>query len=155
MRGFSQDLCLDFTCCPSKYFVLHILSQWSHLKGPRKDMGKSSLLMWSNTSSLNSPLEAQLHAPRQLQLRQENVNCDIIDYRHSDFLTKSDFIVNLPNQYPYHITPHPCQHLSIGNETCKRQDTIHMLEMDQNCEQQNLGKTTANQVAMKGTLGWY
>ena len=86
MRVFSQDLCLDFTCCPSKYFVLHILSQWSHLKGQRKDMGKSSILMWSNTSSLNSPLEAQLYAPRQLQLRQENVNCDIIDYRHSDYL---------------------------------------------------------------------
>ena len=39
MRGFSQDLCLDFTGYPSKYFVLHIFSQWSHLKGPRKDMG--------------------------------------------------------------------------------------------------------------------
>ena len=82
-----------------------------------------------------------------------DVNCDIIDYRNSDFLTKSDFIVNLPNQYPYHIPPHPSQHLSIGNETCKRQDTIHMLEIDQNCEPQNLGKTTANQVAMKGTCG--
>ena len=42
---------------------------------------------------------------------------------------------------------------SVGNDNCKREHTSYWLEMDQNLEQRDLGKNTANQVPIRETDG--
>ena len=42
---------------------------------------------------------------------------------------------------------------SVGNDNCKREHTFYWLEMDQNLEQRDLGKNTANQVPIRETDG--
>ena len=50
-----------------------------------------------------------------------------------------DFTFYIPSHLP----------LSVGSGTCKRQHITYMLEMDQNGEQRDLGKTTSGEMLNK------